>query len=66
MVNPPEHCFNLGGFTGTIVKSVNDDRYLVRLDSRKYILRGAGSFTIGLYRLQKKPIRVVLPVVDEW
>jgi len=37
VVNPPEHCAYLSGSKGTIVKQVNEDRYLVRLDPRKGI-----------------------------
>ncbi len=40
VINPPEHCIYLDGYTGTIVKRVNDERYLVRLDPRKGIARG--------------------------
>jgi hypothetical protein len=40
VVNPPEHCIYLNGSTGTIVKKVNEDRYLLRLDPRKGIARG--------------------------
>jgi hypothetical protein len=32
VVNPPEHCPYLNGYTGTVVKQVNPDRYLLRLD----------------------------------
>jgi hypothetical protein len=37
VVNPPEHCIYLSGFTGTVVRQVNEERYLVRLDARKGI-----------------------------
>jgi hypothetical protein len=40
VVNPPEHCVYLDGHTGTIVKQVNEDRYLVRLDPRTGIPNG--------------------------
>jgi hypothetical protein len=40
VVNPPEHCVYLNGSTGTIMKKVNEDRYLLRLDPRKGIARG--------------------------
>ncbi len=40
VVNPPEHCLYLNGYTGTVVKQVNQDRYLLRLDPRKGIARG--------------------------
>jgi hypothetical protein len=40
VVNPPEHCLYLNGYTGTIVKQVNEERYLVRLNPRKGIARG--------------------------
>jgi hypothetical protein len=35
VINPPEHCLYLNGSTGTVVKQVNQDRYLLRLDPRK-------------------------------
>ncbi len=35
VINPLEHCVYLNGSTGTIVKKVNEDRYLLRLDPRK-------------------------------
>ncbi len=40
VVNPPEHCVYLNGFTGTIVKKVDEDRYLLRLDQRQGMARG--------------------------
>jgi hypothetical protein len=40
VVNPPEHCVYLNGFTGTIVKKVDEDRYLLRLDRRQGMARG--------------------------
>ena len=40
VINPPEHCVYLNGSTGTIVKKVNEDRYLLRLDPREGIARG--------------------------
>jgi len=40
VVNPPEHCLYLDGQTATVVKQINDDRYLLRLDARQGIPRG--------------------------
>jgi len=40
VVNPPEHCLYLDGHTATVVKQINDDRYLLRLDTRQGIPTG--------------------------
>jgi hypothetical protein len=53
VVNPPEHCIYLIGYTGTIVKQVNEERYLVRLDPRN------GGIARGRFQLYYLPLQAL-------